>query len=213
MRSRKKLLKKSRLYAILDPRVARGPLSIIARKISGAGVDIIQLRDKNADKTGILAQALRINAITRRSNTLFILNDFSDLAKTALCDGVHLGQCDGLIENARQILGNDRIIGVSCHCLEQAVAAQKQGADYVGLGPIFSSTTKREDAAIGMRVIAQVRSILRIPFFVIGGITQSNLGMVCALGAKRIAVCSAILKEKNEARAAESFLKRLRGLS
>jgi thiamine-phosphate pyrophosphorylase len=116
------------------------------------------------------------------------------------------------IRRARAILGKEKIIGISCHSLRQALAAQAQGADYIGIGPIFPTATKPRYAAIGLSSILQLAKRIRIPFFAIGNINSKNLNLVYALGAKRVALCRAILKEKNEGRATTYFSNRLRKL-
>src|SRR3989338_8695577 len=159
MESRKKRLKKSRLYLILDKKtIARGSPAVVAGKIKNTGIDIIQLRDKSGDKAQILKESSLLQKSLLKTKTLFIINDYLDIAKIAHSDGVHLGQCDTSIEIARKILGKDKIIGVSCHNLKQALNAQKRGADYIGIGPIFKTPTKPEYKAIGLRVIKQLKN-------------------------------------------------------
>lgn len=194
-KSRKKLLGKSRLYVIIDKKITAGN-SILdtAVKIINSGADILQLRDKCSDKESIVKNAFLLQRLLSNRGKLFIVNDYLDVAKIADCDGLHLGQSDISIELARKILGNDKIIGLSCHSLRQALLAEEKGADYIGIGPVFPTLTKPEYNAIGPDIIGQLKKRIRIPFFPIGGINQQSIGRLISSGAKRAAVCSAILQ-------------------
>lgn len=192
MKSKKKLLKKSRLYLIIDKKTC-GQKSLLeaADKIKSLGADIIQLRDKISDKAAILKDAYSLRRLLAKSKTLFIINDYLDIARITDADGIHLGQEDCSIKIARKILGKDKIIGLSCHSLKQAIEAQKQGADYIGIGPIFKTPTKPATSPIGLKIIREIGRRLKIPFFAIGGIDKNNIKKVVAFGAKRIAVTRA----------------------
>lgn len=198
MNSKKRLLKISRLYIILDKEVlGRRCIFDIANAVKNSQVCVVQYRDKKSKKDSILRNALRLRKLFSKTNTVFIVNDYIDIAKIADSNGIHLGQSDLKVETARKILGKDKIIGISCHNLKQAKEAQAKGADYIGVGPIYSSPTKPEYKAIGLEAINKIRKHIKIPFFVIGGINQSNVKEVLASGAKRIAVCRAICQVKN----------------
>lgn len=210
MESRKKLLKRSRLYLILDKKtIGRKSPAAVAGKIKDTGINIIQLRDKSGDKAAILKEALLLQRVLLKTATLFIVNDYLDIAKIADSDGVHLGQCDSSIEIARRILGKDKIIGISCHNLKQALNAQKRGADYIGIGPVFKTPTKPQYKATGLKLIKKVKNKIKIPFFAIGDINKDNLSKVLSSGAKRVAICRAILKAKNPLLTAGYFSKAL----
>ena len=157
---------------------------------------MLQLRDKISTKPDILKSALKFAGRLARSNTLFILNDHPDLALLSGADGVHLGQEDMPLEKARLILGKDKIIGVSCHNLRQALKAQKQGADYIGIGPIYASATKPDYKPIGLKVLKQLKGKIKIPYFAIGSINKSNIGKIVSSGARRVAVCRAAAEAK-----------------
>jgi len=120
------------------------PIFNTVNKIKEAGVDIIQFRSKKSKKESILKDALGLRKLLLNSQALFIINDYLDIAKMVDCDGIHLGQDDTSIEIARQVLGKDKIIGISCHNLRQAKNAQNRGADYISIGPVFSTSTKHE---------------------------------------------------------------------
>ncbi|MCK9430570.1 MAG: thiamine phosphate synthase [Candidatus Omnitrophica bacterium] len=202
MKSRKILLKKSLLYLILDkPGFA---------KLSSCGVGIIQLRDKLSAKSQVLKSAVKLSQLLSRTKTLFIVNDYIYLALLSGADGVHLGQGDLPLKQARLLLGKDKIIGISCHNLKQALKAQKEGADYIGIGPVYSTATKPEYRPIGLRVLRQLKGKIRIPYFAIGNVNEANLEQVTACGARRIAVVRAILKADNPACAANRLFKKVK---
>ena len=197
MKSKKELLKKSRLYAVIDKETcARRPLADIANKISNKGEGIFQYRDKVSNKETVLRNARALKK-SCGANTLFIINDFLDVAKIIDCDGVHFGQGDLSLKLARQFLGPNKVIGISCHSLRQAIDAQNCGADYIGIGPIFPTSTKPGNNPVGLNLIKAVAKKIKIPFFAIGGINKNNLNSVLSSGAKRVAICSAICKAKN----------------
>jgi thiamine-phosphate pyrophosphorylase len=202
MKSRKILLKKSLLYLILDkPGFARSSFD---------GVGVIQLRDKVSDKARVLSLAIRLARRLSKTKTLFILNDYVDLALLSGSDGVHLGQEDLPLKQARQVLGKNRIIGISCHNLRQALKAQAEGADYIGIGPIYETATKPGCKPIGLNPLRQLKHRIKIPYFAIGNIHEGNIREITAAGARRIAVCRAILKANNPKRAAKRLLEKLK---
>jgi len=210
MKSRKELLKKSRLYVVIDKTTLKGKSAAgLALKICGKGADIVQLRDKVSSKAEMLAEAFKLGELTRKTGTLFIVNDHLDIAKLSGSDGVHLGQEDLSVSCARMILGKDRIIGVSCHSLAQALAAQKQGADYIGIGPVFLTPTKPKVKPIGPAILSKIRRSIRIPFFAIGGIDSQSLPEVAALGVSRAAVVRAVCRSADPCSAARSLRKLL----
>lgn len=179
---------------------------VVKEAIAG-GADVIQLRDKNATAKELIKVARPIRRLTRKAKVLFIINDRLKIAKAVDADGVHLGQDDSPIKVARSILGRNKIIGLSTHSLSQAKEAQKNGADYIGVGPIFATPTKPEYKAVGLDLIKKVKSAIKIPFVAIGGIDTSNIDEILSAGANRVAVVRAVCGAKNIRRAA-SFLKR-----
>lgn len=199
MKSKKKLLKKSLLYLILDRKQAGSSFSLysIARKIKDSDIDIIQFRDKISKKEIIIRDVFTLRKLLSGSKAIFIVNDYLDIAKIVDSDGVHLGQQDMSLKVARKVLGPDKIIGISCHNLKQAFAAEKGGADYIGIGPLFPTPTKPEYKAIGLKTIKKLKNKIKIPFFVIGDINLSNIEKVVSSGARRVAVCRAILNARN----------------
>lgn len=186
MKSKGLLLRKSLLYLILDrPVFPKGVLG---------SVGIIQLRDKVSNRRRVFEQAAGLARSLAKSRTLFIVNDYADIALLSGADGVHLGQGDLPLKEARKMMGKGKIIGVSCHNLSQAVKAQEDGADYIGIGPVYRSATKPECEAIGIGELRRLRNKISIPYFAIGNINRENLGEVINAGCGRAAVCRAILE-------------------
>lgn len=194
---KKTALKKSDIYAIVDIQTARKKnLARLVTELVENNIVIIQLRDKKSPFPAVLTKARAIKKILARK-ALFIVNDYPALCLLAGADGVHLGQDDLPVTMARKVLGKDTIIGVSCHSIEQAKAAQRAGADYIGFGPLFATPTKREYAAIGARDIPRLKKIVTIPFFAIGGIDCARLRELKPYGIKRIAVCRPLCQSNN----------------
>lgn len=202
MKSRKSLLKRSILYLILD----RPGFT----KVSLNGIGVLQLRDKVSDKSHVLNLAIKLVKHLSKTKTLFIVNDYIDVALISGADGVHLGQADFPLKQARKILGKDRIIGISCHNLQQALKAQKEGADYIGIGPIYETATKPGYKPIGLNPLRQLKDKIKIPYFAIGNIHEGNIKEITATGARRIAVCRAILKADDPNRAVSQLLEKLK---
>jgi len=210
MISRRSLLKKSRLYLILDkPSFSGCSLKKISSLVSGNQISLIQLRDKFGSKAQVLKFAVKLAEQLALTKTLFIVNDYADVAVAASADGVHLGQEDLSLRQARKILGQDKIIGISCHNLAQALKAQKEGADYIGIGPIFATATKPGCPGIGLKAAAELKAKIKIPYFAIGNIGEGNLKEIIAAGFRRIAVCRAVLKAGNPKQAAKRLYRKL----
>ncbi|MBI4844232.1 MAG: thiamine phosphate synthase [Nitrospirae bacterium] len=172
----------------------------IAKRAFSAGVRTIQLREKRAPKRDIFKDAEEIRKLALRYNATFIVNDYVDIALAVDADGLHLGQDDMPVKEARKILGKKKIIGVSTHSIKQAVKAQEEGADYIGFGPVFRTTTKDAGRPKGLKMLREVRSKVSIPIAAIGGITSETSSSLFAAGADVLAVSSAILSgdiEKN----------------
>ena len=199
------MLKNCRLYVIIDRDVLK--TRDIVKAAEGAlrgGADIIQLRDKSSCARSLVQYAKRIKALAKKYKRPFILNDRVDIARAVNADGVHLGQGDIPIEEARKILGK-KIIGVSAHNLRQAKKAQRKGADYIGIGPIFKTPTKKQLRPIGPSILPGIRKQVDIPFFAIGGIALANIKEVKKRGADRIAVVSSAIKPVNVCRAVKQL--------
>lgn len=209
MKSKKGLLKESRLYVVIDKEtLGRRPVIQTVKRILGQGAKIIQYRDKVSDKYGVFKECLALSKLLSRKKTVFIVNDHVEIARIVNADGVHLGQGDLSIKAARRILGKDKIIGLSCHSLKQAQKAVSLGLDYISIGPVFATPTKPEYKPVGPGLIKRTGDKVRLPFFAIGSLNENNLERVRELGAERAAVCRAVCKARNPA----SAVKRLSGI-
>ena len=186
-----------RLYCILDlGYVPEADADRVATELIGGGADLLQLRAKNRDLGVIEAVARRVLPLCQAAGVPFILNDHPALAAALGCDGVHLGQDDTSLSEARHLTGKGMLIGRSTHSLAQARAALADGFDYIGFGPLFPTPTKAGRPAIGLDDIAAMEREVgtRIPAFCIGGIHPANLCEVLAAGARRIVMVSALLQ-------------------
>ena len=193
---KKKLIPGSCLYAIIDRASHPALAAEIARDCLQAGVKIVQLRDKTEDTYGFYKDALLIRKITS-GKALFIINDRADIARLSGADGLHLGQSDFPVKAARRLLGENRIVGKSCHSLEQAIAAEKEGVDYISIGPIFKTPTKPEYLPVGLRLLEEARQCIKIPIVAIGGINTNNIKLVREAGGSIIAAARAICNAKD----------------
>ncbi|QDU94278.1 thiamine phosphate synthase [Lignipirellula cremea] len=198
-----------RLYVLLDGRVDSRAFEQMANQLIAGGAAILQLRDKRLSDRVLLERALQLRALTRAAGVLFIMNDRPDLAVLSQADGVHLGQDELTVKQARTIVGPQRLIGVSTHSLEQARTAVLEGADYIGVGPTFPSTTKQFASFPGVDLLRQVAAEIRLPAYAIGGITLDNLDQVQAAGFPRVAVSGAILQASSPQTAAAQWRSRL----
>jgi thiamine-phosphate diphosphorylase len=157
-----------------------------------AGVTWIQYRDKERSRREVYEESLKLRRSTKDFNAVFIINDYSDIASAVGADGVHLGQDDLPIREARKIMGEDKIIGISTHSLEQAMDAERDGADYIGFGPIFHTITKDAGSAKGVEMLYEIKKQVHLPVVAIGGIKLENIRLVLGAGADAVAVASAI---------------------
>jgi len=194
MNSRALFTKGSRLYLITDRSVSGLRHIEIAKRAIHAGVRIIQLREKEMSKKELCKEALIIRNLTLKYRATFIMNDYIDIALVTNADGVHLGQDDMPVKEARKVIGKDKIIGVSTHTLRQAIDAQNSGADYIGFGPIFKTKTKDAGKPKGIKALIEIKRHIKIPVVAIGGITSENAPAVLNAGADAVAVISDILK-------------------
>ncbi|MFC1938837.1 thiamine phosphate synthase [Chloroflexota bacterium] len=184
----------SGLHAIIDTQALAGRSHVeAARRIIQGGATTIQLRDKPTSKRELLPIARQLRALCAERSVLFIVNDYLDLVLATDADGLHLGQNDLPIKIARKLLPIDKILGCSVTTVDQAVAAESDGADYVAVGSIYPTPTKGTAVIIGLEKLRQVRQAIKSPLVAIGGITKDNAAEVIAAGADSVAVISAIL--------------------
>src|SRR6266568_8745002 len=183
------------LYGIIDlSYVDSADISRVAEAMIKGGVDLIQLRGKRRSVDELVDLAAELHQLTARSFTPLLVNDHAEIARRVPVEGVHVGQDDDSIEVARRKAGRAVVVGKSTHSLGQARAAQREGADYVGFGPIFATPTKPDYVPIGLSDIKQVHFDVTLPIFCIGGIKIDNLEQVIVAGAHRVAIVSGLLK-------------------
>lgn len=198
------------LYLLVTESLCHHGSGPAIRQALEAGVQIVQLREKELTDRRLLEAAHRVRVWTREADALFIMNDRPDLAVLAEADGVHVGQEELSIREARRIVGPHRLVGVSTHTIEQARQAVLDGADYLGVGPCFVTSTKSFDQLAGLDFVRQVAAEITLPWFAIGGISSANISAVRAAGASRVAMSSAICSSPIPGRAAAELLAELR---
>lgn len=176
------------------------------RAALSAGVKLIQIREKQVPDRQLLEHARRMRELTKEFDALLIMNDRPDLAVLADADGVHVGQDELTVRDARQIVGPERLIGVSTHSIDQARQAVLDGADYLGVGPTFPSQTKSFEEFAGLDYVKQVAAEITLPWFAIGGITMERVDSVIKAGATRVAVSNAICGSADPVEAAAQFV-------
>lgn len=189
--------REAKLYGIVDLGYAQQDnLAEVTRQLLAGGAGLIQLRAKGREKSEILAWGKELLPICRAAKVPFIINDFIDLAVELDADGVHLGQDDGPLSEARSQLAPHKIVGRSTHSPAQAQGALEEGADYIGFGPLFPTPTKQGRPGIGVENIPGVMETVgsQIPVFCIGGIRRDNLPEVKAAGAHRVVIVSDLLQ-------------------
>ncbi len=202
-------LQGQRLYLLVTTRSCVSGLEATVRGALAAGVRIIQVREKQLSDRQLVEHARRLRKWTAESGALLIINDRPDIAVLSDADGVHVGQDELTVRDARHIVGPDRLVGVSTHSIEQARQAVLDGADYLGVGPTFRSGTKTFDQFAGLEFVHQVAAEIALPWFAIGGIDSKNLDSVLDAGASRVAVSGAICGAMDPHQAAAELLQRL----
>jgi thiamine-phosphate pyrophosphorylase len=205
-------LSRSRLYGILDlGYVEIGEVLSAAEQMIDGGVDLIQLRAKEHASAKIATIAADLYRVTAGRGVPLIINDHPEIARIVAAEGVHLGQDDMPIAEARKITGTNCVVGKSTHSLDQAIRAFYEGADYIGFGPIFTTPTKPDYPPVGLSEIQKVHDAVRIPIFCIGGIKLDNLPEVIEAGARRVVIVSGLLQATDIAaygRTAKALLNR-----
>ena len=193
------------LYAILDlSYVDISDSNRVVELLIDGGVDLIQLRGKNVNLETLSRVAADLHPITSRAGLPLIINDHPEIAASVSLEGVHVGQDDLSIQEVRQKVDRACLVGKSTHSVDQAVAAQVEGADYIGFGPLFATPTKPNYSPIGLDHIAEVHEKVRLPIFCIGGVKLDNLRDVIAAGARRVVIVSGLLQAPRIAVAAQA---------
>ena len=195
------------LYAVTDSRWLNGKMLTEAVKESlDGGVTFVQIREKDLDEKNFTEEALQLQSLCREYNVPFVVNDNVDIALKINADGVHVGQSDMEALDVRKKLGADKIIGVSAQTVEQAILAEKHGADYLGVGAVFPTGSKGDAEDVSFETLKAICEAVSIPVIAIGGITAANAEMLKGSGICGVAVISAIYAKEDIKRAAENML-------
>ncbi len=194
------------LYAVTDRSwLGTESLHSQVKKAIDGGVTFVQLREKELAQEAFYKEALEIQALCREKNIPFVINDNVALAKEIDADGVHVGQEDMEAGDVRSLLGPDKIIGVSAHSVEEALLAEKRGADYLGVGAAFSTNSKKDVSCISHETIRDICQAVQIPVIAIGGINETNIEELKGTGICGVAVISAIFAKKDITGAARTL--------
>lgn len=197
------------LYLVTDPKLSGGDLPGKVEAAIQGGVTLVQLREKTADSRQFLETALRVREVTDRYGIPLIINDRIDIALACNAAGVHLGQQDIPCKIAREILGPDKLIGVTAKTVEQAIQAERDGADYLGCGALFPSGAKPEAQPMTLYTLSEILASVHIPVTAIGGINAENVHLPVEAGANGVAVVSAILGQPDVSAAARKLREKI----
>ena len=191
-------MKELKLYLVTDSDILRGRdfYKSIEDALKG-GVTMLQLREKDASGKEFLDKAVKLRELTRKYDVKFIINDRVDIAMLCDADGVHVGQSDISADKVRKLLGPDKIIGVSARTVEEARTAQERGADYLGVGAMFTTTTKLDAKAVSIERLMEIKEKVNLPIVAIGGLSLNNIEMLKQCNIDGYAVVSAILKAED----------------
>ena len=198
---RRARLRDARLYFVAD----RGGMHRALEGALAGGVDLFQLRDKDATDDELLAAAATARSLCEAAGALFLLNDRPDLAAASGADGVHVGQDDVPVDRARKLVGGDALVGLSTHSMQQAQAGCRTGADYIAVGPVHATPTKEGRPAIGIEPIKYAAAHVSVPWFAIGGLDAGNVGAVVMGGARRFVVVRALAQADDPEAAARTL--------
>ena len=205
---RKELAEKLLLYAVTDRHwLGERTLYEVVRDSLDGGVTFLQLREKNLDEDSFYEEAVRLQAMAREYRVPFVINDNVEIAVRMNADGVHVGQDDMEAGNVRALIGPDKILGVSAQTVEQAVLAEQQGADYLGVGAMFPTGSKDDAIDVPFETLKAICEAVSIPVVAIGGITKENTPKLAESGICGIAVISAIYAQENIREAASALKK------
>ncbi len=199
----------ARLMVLVGGLPTLGTLTWVVGEALAGGADVIQLREKGLTDREWLSRAREVRILTAQAKATFVVNDRPDLARLAGADGVHLGQDDVTVRDARRIVGPNALVGVSTHDLEQLDRAVLDAAGYLGVGPVFASRTKGFDDLAGLSFVRRAAEATNLPWFAIGGIDEANIGEAIEAGARRVAVGSAVVHAEVPRRAAAALKARL----
>jgi thiamine-phosphate diphosphorylase len=199
-----------RLYVILDAALVTIPETECAERLAASGVRLLQYRNKRASARELFESSKRLSSLLIPKGVTFVVNDRADVAAAAEASGVHVGQEDLRVEAARSVIGEGKLVGISTHNVEQFKDAAATSADYVAVGPVFSTSTKANpDPVVGIELIRRVRTLTDKPIVAIGGITLERAAGVIQAGADSVAVVSDILRAPDPGRRARQYIELL----
>lgn len=195
------------LYAVTDRSWLHGQSLVYAvEEVLAGGATMLQLREKHLEHRDFLAQAQELLPLCRKYHVPLIINDDVQVALESGADGVHVGQSDMAVQAARSILGPDKIIGASAHNASEALAAVAAGADYLGCGAVFGSTTKADAGLLSLNTLREIRVAVRVPIVAIGGINRQNIVRLAGSGVDGVALISALFAAPDKRAAAQQML-------
>lgn len=195
------------LYAVTDRSWLHGQSLVYAvDEVLAGGATMLQLREKHLEHRDFLAQAQELLPLCRKYHVPLIINDDVQVALESGADGVHVGQSDMAVQAARSILGPDKIIGASAHNASEALAAVAAGADYLGCGAVFGSTTKADAGLLSLNTLREIRAAVRVPIVAIGGINRQNIARLAGSGVDGVALISALFAAPDKRAAAQQML-------
>ena len=195
------------LYAVTDRSWLHGQSLVYAvEDVLAGGATMLQLREKHLEHRDFLAQAQELLPLCRKYHVPLIINDDVQVALESGADGVHVGQSDMAVQAARSILGPDKIIGASAHNASEALAAVAAGADYLGCGAVFGSTTKADAGLLSLNTLREIRAAVRVPIVAIGGINRQNIARLAGSGVDGVALISALFAAPDKRAAAQQML-------
>jgi len=196
------------IYVILDRYLAKRAHIEIAQEVIAGGARVIQLRDKHATPSELIKIGRELRQITRAARITLIINDYPEIAAEIDADGVHVGQEDRTAEKVRQIVGKDKIVGLSTHTLDQALAAVELPVDYIGVGPVYATTTKENPwPVVGLELVKQVKKHVPLPIVAIGGITEQRIPELVSAGADNVAMIGELMRAASLREKMESLIR------
>lgn len=205
---KKRIIENWNLYVITDEQLGRGRTHLeLAREAIAGGAEVIQLRDKTASGKKLYEVGRELRRLTQEKKVTFIINDRVDLAMLVEADGVHVGQTDLPSRAVRRLIGPGKILGVSAASVSEALQAEADGADYLGVGPIFEARGTKSDAGnpLGLEILQHIRNKCHLPLVAIGGINRENVACVIQSGADAVAIISAIISAENVSESARQI--------
>ena len=203
-------MKELKFYLVTDSDILRGRdfYNSIEEALKG-GVTMLQLREKNASGKEFLEKAIKLRELTKKYNVKFIINDRVDIAMLCDADGVHVGQSDIPANKVRELIGEDKIVGVSARTVEGALIAKKNGADYLGVGAMFTTTTKLDAKSVSIEKLKEIQEMVSLPVVAIGGLSLSNIDKLKECNVDGYAVVSAILGAENIKLECEKWIEKI----